>query len=119
MTLRLTPDALEGAYNFLKLVGPFSKWKLPDADDLEFRVTRHKDRFGHFDDRDGKFPFPNISISSVYVKGCHSLIETMAHELVHVSLFIAGDGGWENHGKSFQARARQVCDAMGFDLDTF
>ena len=117
--MRLTHEALEGAYNFLKACRPFHRWKLPDADDLEFRVTRHKDRFGHFDDRDGKFPFPNIAISEIHVKDCRGLLEVMAHELVHVALFRAGDGHWEDHGRAFKAKAKTVCKEFGFDPKTF
>lgn len=117
--MRLTHEALEGAYNFLKACYPFCRWRLPDADDLEFRVTRHKDRFGHFDDRDGKVPFPNISISEIHVTDCRGLLEVMGHELVHVALFVAKDPHWENHGRAFKAKAKTVCKSMGFDLATF
>ena len=33
MTLRLTPDMLAAAYDFLRTTVPFSRWRLPEADD--------------------------------------------------------------------------------------
>lgn len=119
MTLQLTPDILEACYEYLRVTAPFNRCRLPDPDDLEFRVTRHNDRFGHFDDRDGKHPFPNISISEKFVKTTLGLAEVMSHELVHVALFVRGDAGWEKHGASFKRMAKAVCRHHGFDPKTF
>lgn len=119
MTLRLTPAKLIAAYEYLRSTEPFNRLKLPDPDDLEFRVTSHVDRFGHFDDRDGKYPYPNISISAVHVRTGLMLLETAAHEMVHIARFVSGDRGWESHGPKFKRLAKQVCRVHGFKLETF
>lgn len=119
MTLRLTPDAIAACYDFLRLTAPFNKLKLPESDDLEFRVTRHKDRFGHFDDRDGKAPWKNIAISEIFVKSCPDLTATLSHEMCHVALHVGGDPNWDKHGQAFKSLARRVCKVHGFSFDTF
>jgi hypothetical protein len=119
MSLHLTPDILESSYEALRKARPFLGRGLPHCDDLEFRVTRHKDRYGHFGDRDGKNPWTNISISSVCVTTWHELQETMAHEMIHVDLFLRGDPHWHAHGKSFTRRATRVCRELGFNPETF
>ena len=42
MALRLTPEILEGAYEFLRATPPFRGWRLPHADEVEFVVSRHR-----------------------------------------------------------------------------
>ena len=119
MVLRLTPDLLAAEYDKLCHCRPFNRQKLPSSDQVEFRVTRHKDRFGHFDDFDGRKQFPCFAISEVLVKTHKDLTETMAHEMAHGVLFVKGDKTWETHGKSFNALAGRICKANGFDPKTF
>src|SRR5690349_18038866 len=47
MSLRLTPDIIEGAYEFLRMTPPFRGWRLPPADEVEFVVSRHKRYLGY------------------------------------------------------------------------
>lgn len=119
MTLRLTPAALIAAYEYLRTTAPFNKWKLPDADDLEFKVTDCVDMHGHFQaDNDGP---DAIAVSTITTKTTFKLMETMAHEMTHLKQRM--DQGFRQngygHGQSFQALARRVCRAHGFDLRTF
>ena len=46
--LTLTPEMLEGAYEYLRVSPPFCSWGLPHADQVMFRVLGARDRFGHF-----------------------------------------------------------------------
>lgn len=119
MTLRLTPEMLAAGYDYLRQTPPFRSKKLPESDDLEFRVTRHKDRYGHYDDRDGKTPWKNIAVSEVHVKTAAIMLEVLAHEMVHVALHTAGAKDWGDHGGSFKRLAARVCAAHGFDPLTF
>lgn len=117
--LRLTTENLPAAYEYLRACEPFSRWKLPEADQIEFRVTRHADRFGHFDDRDGKEAFTHIAISEVFVKNTQTLMEVMGHEMTHAALFYEGDAGWARHGAAFKRKARSACRRHGWDLKAF
>jgi len=122
MTLRLTPQNLIAAYDYLKTTAPFNKWKLPDSDDLHFQITDHADRYGHlhsFPKASGKYQA--IAISAINTKTTQQLLETMAHELCHLKHFM--DSGYKTrgygHGPIFKALAKRVCAAHGFKYETF
>ena len=82
MSLHLTPAMAETAYEFLRTCKPFVPLKLPDADEIEFRITKHSTVAGtcwEEGDRAG------IDLSLCL----HGLIYptfflTMAHEMIHL-----------------------------------
>lgn len=120
MSLHPTPELLESTYERLRLTPPFKRWKLPDADDLEFCVTMHTDRFGHFRDKDpseGK-KWPDISVSAKHVNSLDLLDRTLAHEMCHIRLLQLGHSR-DNHGPRFKKLAATVCRIHGYDLETF
>ena len=47
MALRLTPEIIEGSYEFLRTTPPFRGWNLPHADEVTFVVSRHKMHVGY------------------------------------------------------------------------
>lgn len=121
--MHLSPQILVGAYEFLRATAPFNKWSLPPADDVEFQVRRLK-HFGHcVTDDEGKHPSrpPIIAISSSRCTRNHLLVETMAHEMVHLHQFTSAAKGRipAPHGPKFRHLARQVCRQHGFDPRTF
>lgn len=113
------PDELAAAYDYIRVTPPFKRWKLPESDALAFRVSRHNDRFGHFDDHDGKKPFPTIAISTVHTKSYRDLVAVLCHEIIHVKLKMDGYRGWDRHGYEFKRLSRQVCRIHDFDFATF
>lgn len=119
--LRLTPELLEGAYEYLRLSSPFRQWNLPEGDQIAFRVLRARDRFGHFRGRHLRArgdSFSEIAISAHVVQSTDLLMATMAHEMIHL---YQDENGWArgHHNPQFQRLARRVCAAHGFDFDTF
>lgn len=118
MTLRLTPANLIAAYDYLKTTAPFNKWKLPDADDLEFHITSDTDLYGHFE-VSGSKRLPIIGASALRTKTTPHLLETVAHEMTHLKRFIDAGRRGLNHGPKFKALALSVCQAHGFDPKTF
>ena len=117
MTLRLTPPILQAAYDFLRSTPPFNRWKLPESDDIEFRVAHSKTWCGLFDS--GKDGGPRISISSRLVGDTDHLIEVMAHEMVHVHQDHRGQQDSGEHGAGFHRLAALVCRHHGFDRKRF
>jgi hypothetical protein len=128
MTLRLTPEVLSSAYEFLKATKPFNKWKLPAADQVVFRVVRAipcapEVWAQHLSDRQTKnHPHKGhhlIDINERKVGHTLTLIQTMAHEMCHVreSMLVKYTG--EAHGKTFWRLAREVCRHHGFDPKAF
>lgn len=109
--MHLTPAILEAAYEFLRATPPFSRWKLPHADEIEFRVTRHRDCQGKCVTEDDRHA---ILVSEVKIGRTFGLLELMAHEMVHVHCHRQGHLKPE-HGAVFRRHAARVCKEHGFD----
>lgn len=118
MTLHITPKLIEHAYELLRATQPFKKWKLPPADALGFKVTAQGDRYGHYNDGKPQGHWPHIAISTVHVKDLKTLLEVLAHEMVHIR---QGQLGRDvaDHGRVFKRLAAQVCKRHGFSMETF
>ena len=117
MTLPLTRETLAAAYDYLCATPPFSRWHLPDSADVTFRVTRHRDRHAHYI-RDAKGRHV-IVVSANSIGRSISLIETMAHEMVHLYQAEAGMENSAQHNAAFKKLAARVCAIHGFDAKMF
>ena len=120
--LKLTPEMLERAYEYLRACPPFHQWHLPDADAVSFKVLNARDRFGHFRGRHrrarGENGFSEIAISAHLVRSSDLLIATMAHEMIH--LYQDENGAARGvHNPQFCRLARRVCAVHGFSLADF
>jgi hypothetical protein len=116
--LHLTPAMLEAAYELLRATSPFRRWKLPEPDDVEFRVTREKNLCGTCH-RNEKLVWC-IAISTDRVGRLDNLIRVLAHELIH----IREEDYYPNrqdvqHSAVFVQLAAQVCRHHGFDEKLF
>lgn len=108
---------IERAYELLRTTLPFRRWKLPHADDVEFHVTAHKDRYGdHISYGGGKMHRVRISLPANPT--LRDLIETMAHEMCHMRQRRTRLKS-ASHGKIFQRLADLVCRHHKFDRATF
>lgn len=109
--MRLTPAILRSTYAFVRSTLPFSRWHLPEADEVEFHVLRKTDVMGDC------FVNPDIiRLSERRMSFTAKIVETMAHEMVH--LYIDRHRlapAASNHGAEFRRRWRQVCKHHGFD----
>jgi hypothetical protein len=113
--MALTPEMLEAAYEFLRTSEPFRRWKLPHADDIAFRITRHADRFGEFEAGDP----PAISVSDRIVGHTQTLLMTLAHEMIHLRHHRLGARNDVEHGTRFRRDAAHVCRHHGWDAKAF
>jgi hypothetical protein len=125
MALKLTPDVLAAAYEYLRATLPFSRWGLPHGEDaarVRFRVTSAKVYQGQHqlcvNSIDGQLCH-DVRISSRWVKDTNGLLETMAHEMVHMRLDRIRRAGRAHHGPRFQKTADLVCRRHGFRRDVF
>lgn len=115
MTLRLTPAILVAAYEYLRSTPPFRRWKLPDADDVEFHVLRTREMFADCETTVAGQHIIRVSTGKVGRTG--TLIESMAHEMVHV--YLDRRGVKAHHGAAFRRCAARICRVHGFDPKTF
>ena len=104
----LTPDICERIYELLRVTKPYSGWRLPDADEVEFRVSKSKTSYGGCGERaTGHL----IELSAFLNADLTAAMQTMAHEMIHLRQHIIGvryerDG---NHGRTFDKAASKVC----------
>lgn len=119
MSFRPTPSKVEATYELLRTCSPYSGLKLPEADELAFRVTRHKDRYGHFRPRVNKSGFHEILVSEAHVCSLALLIETVGHEMLHLHQELSGKASSVQHNANFRRLAIRACAANGFDPKTF
>lgn len=120
MTLHLTPAILEGAYSFLRVTPPFSRWKMPHPDELEFCVSRDRTCFGWCDDSQLRSPGSPIRmvLSTACIGHTDTLIHVAAHEMVHVYQDAGKRKLWTRnveHNADFKRRATSVARYHGFD----
>jgi hypothetical protein len=116
MSLPLTPELLAACYDFLAATKPFCNWQLPDSETIQFKVLRTRERYGDHQ-MDGSQHV--IRVSSGKVGHTMTLVETMAHELIHVHMAETGMAGSAEHGAAFHRLAEQVCRVHGFDPKDF
>lgn len=120
MPLALTPAMLAGAYEYLRTTPPFRTWKLPHADEVEFHITLHRDRYGDHNE----IPRPVehcIRASAHNVKTTLSLLELMAHEMIHGYQDVVRKTGSKRtpHNAEFKRLAKRVCKIHGFKYEGF
>jgi len=118
--LHLTPEALELAYEYLRATLPFRRMKLPHADEILFRVMGARDRYGHFKGRiKDNLDLNEIGVSQAKVRSTDVLMQTMAHEMIHLNQHEKGSCTRGVHNAQFQKIAARVCRIHGFDPETF
>lgn len=115
--LHLTPDMLDATYELLRLTPPFKSWRLPPADELEFRATNMKGQDQAYCHHDGTRHV--IAIATNRHRTLASLTATMGHEMVHLHLDLAYPRDRAHHGRRFQRCADMVCRIHSLDRGQF
>jgi hypothetical protein len=115
MKISATPELCAHVYTMLRATPPFSRWKLPVADDVVFVVTGTTNKLGEYFWR----PVHRIEISQPRHGTLHSLTRTMAHEMVHMREYLTGERMDVSHGAAFNRLAKQVCTWHGFEQQEF
>ena len=117
MTIKLTPELLEWAYELLNHTEPFDNWNLPDGHEIKFEVTKSAKDCGDYTGyTDGTH---RIRISSRCIGTLQKLIEIMAHEMVHLHQATARMETKSQHNAAFYKLAAQVCRIHKFDPKAF
>jgi len=120
VSLILTPENLATAYDYLRSTQPFSRWNLPDSEDVVFRVGRAPRSFGWYQWDGGRH---TITASEKAIGHTSTLMLIMAHEMVHLHLEATGmesrTGDTSIHNAAFRKCAAQVCRFHGFDPKAF
>ena len=108
--MHITPAILRATYDWLRTTPPLRRWKLPDGDDVRFRVTRNRNEYASVErDGDGW----TINVSHLKVGHTDTLIKAMLHEMAHMRTELAGNG--MTHGRAWTNLVRSICRHHGYD----
>ena len=117
MTLHLTPEMLEKSYDLLRVSPPFRRYSLPPSEEITFHVGRTRHLQGEYDHvRDVGHV---ITISDGKIGRLVSLIEVMAHEMIHLYQREKKSETPAQHNVEFRRLAKIVCRHHGFDPKLF
>lgn len=109
MSLTINKEMLGPAYDYLRATKPFSRWKLPAADEVIFGIIPNKDRSAHYYCRksDGRHV---IECSSHWNTRHVVLLSSLAHEMAHLHLNLTGRHSSRNpHNAEFWRLADRIC----------
>jgi len=113
--LSITPEAVEAAYELLRTTPPFDGWRLPPGDQVEFRVTGDRTALGSC-----RTDRACITISGHLHGHLSSLLETMAHEMIHLWQARRSAGRPDvDHDREFTRAAQRIARLHGFDPRQF
>lgn len=113
MTLPLNHEILAAAYDYLRATPPFRDWNLPEAEDVKFVVIRDPKTAGWHKITRGK---DFIGVSSGCIGRTHSLMEVMAHEMIHLhQRDVCMDTRGVEHNAAFKKLVLKVAKFHGFD----
>lgn len=113
--MQLTPKVLEGIYITLYNCKPFCDWDLPLPEEIKFEVTNDPEFMGTYMYEDGEDYAHTITVSAARCGFLHTVITTMAHELIHMSRHNTITDAWTKHDATFRRRAHKVGAELGFD----
>ena len=117
MSIQISIETVEATYELLRTTEPFKRWKLPEADDISFRISRDNNNRGEFHvDAKG---IPWITANQKYHSTLDELLKTVAHEMCHLVEYRAGARNDVQHGYIFNDLANIVCKRHSFDRGAF
>ena len=115
----VTTRRLRAVYAFLQHMPPFERWDLPAVGTIRFEILRDSDAGEYFvDDRDRHHIAVNADTHITLLQ----MVETVAHEMVHLRQDLLGklpEIKTEKHNQEFRRLARVVCRNLGFDVQRF
>lgn len=113
--MRLNSVTVRNLYASLYCTYPFTKWKLPLPEEIDFQIIDDKDVLGTYQlDHGGEFEH-TICISSARCAFFSTLVATLCHEVIHMSFYRQKGDKWLQHGKPFRTRCALVGREIGLD----
>lgn len=116
--MKLTPEHLIGAYEYLRAVPPMKRWKLPHADEVEFSVIHHKKNEADHSLWKGRH---TVRVAANHIVSTDNLIAAMAHEMIHAYQDGVLKSGSRRvmHNAEFHRLAKRVCERHGWNIHFF
>jgi hypothetical protein len=110
----LSPKILKNVYLMLLACKPFNDYKsMPPADNIRFVVNSDPDTMGTYLYDEDEAPSHVITISKERCGHLNTVIQTMAHEMIHLKRHKTK--AWDQHDDKFRKYAKDIADELGFD----
>lgn len=121
--LNLHPTHLAAAYDFLRALPPFNRWKLPPGEECHFHVSASADwhaEYQHWSESWGKEAGHHIRVSAKRTQHTLTLVMNMAHEMIHLKQKLhKTETSNTQHNAEFHHLAARVCQIHGWDPGQF
>ncbi len=111
-----TPEQVAAVYDCLRAFPPFAGWRLPPSDEIEIHIGVQEDAYAIYHrtgDQHG------ITVSMLLVTDWSTLVETVAHEMVHLHQARAGTETRAEHNREWRRLAAKVCASFGWNVERF
>lgn len=113
--MKLTPAVLRNLYASLVCCYPYTRWKMPLPEEVDFVVTADPDLMGtYLYDTGGDYEH-TITVSSARCAFFSTVLSTLCHEMIHMSFHRQKGDRWLHHGKNFRDRCKRVGNELGLD----
>ncbi len=106
----VTKETVEATYTWLLHFPPFNRWNLPAAERLNFAVDHLKSMWADYDPET-----KTVRVSSAKVSTYPSLLQAVAHEMIHVREDAVGKWSDKHDTAFFKRSVKLVCKHWGFD----
>ena len=107
MSLKIEPEHLRAIYTMYRKLPPFNKWDLPEPSRIEFLVDDD-------DEIAGELTVEPITlrVSTAHQSHFANICKTVAHEMIHLKLYIQGKTNFDKHDNTFQLKFHSTpfCD---------
>ena len=113
--MKITPEIVRNLYASLYCCHPFTKWKIPLPEEIDFKVTPDPELMGTYLYDTGEKYEHTVTISSGRCGHYYTMLTTLAHEMIHMSFHSQVGDKWLQHGKPFRTRCKMVANELGFD----
>lgn len=113
MSAIITDQSVKAMYSLLKKMPPFNEWNLPPAHLIKFKVDPELKCLGELHVKPFKMKF-----GTKHQEHFMTILTTVAHEMIHLHLYIEGVKSWNQHRKIFRDKANQIGNLFGLDRKT-
>lgn len=119
-SLVLTPERVGAVYDCLRFFVPFTRMKLPPADEIAFHITRHNDRQAHYTCLKRAREGHEIAVSDFWQWTFSNLQKVVAHEMIHLYQSLREtDSPITQHNAEFRVLSERVCKHFNWNVATF
>ena len=110
MSAIITEQSVKMIYSMLRKLPPFDSWGLPPAYKIKFKVLEDFKFMGELQVKPYKMTF-----GTKYQEHFETIVTTVAHEMIHLSLYLEGVPSYDQHRRLFKQKAKEIGSLYGFD----